>query len=69
MNVETHLPVTCQVYAEEREIVGVGGCNVRVRVLSDDSVLARIRVDDCGVVVRQGDIHTVNSSALNGGRR
>lgn len=54
---------------EERDLVGVPGCNVRVKVLADDGKTAKVMVDDCGVQVRQGDIHTVRSSALNGGRK
>lgn len=54
---------------EERDLFGVSGCNVRVKVLKDDGTTAKVMVDDCGVIARQGDIVTVRSSALNGGRK
>ena len=66
---DTHYPPTLHVYVEEHDLFGVGGSNVRVDVLSDDGQLARVRIDDCGVLARQGQVHTVESSALNGGRR
>jgi hypothetical protein len=64
-----HLPVTCHVFVEEQDLFGSPGSNVRVRVLSDDGQHAEVLVDDCGVHARQGQMHTVRSSALNGGRR
>lgn len=64
-----HLPVTCHTYVEESVLFpGTGGCNVRVNVLSDDGQQAVVLVDDCGVHARQGQRHTVPSTALNGGR-
>jgi hypothetical protein len=65
----THLPVTTVlVYVEEADLIGPPGSNVRVHVLSDDGVVARVRVEGCGVHARQGEIHDVRSAALNGGR-
>lgn len=68
MNIE-HLPVTtCEVRVEEQALYGSPGSNVRVRVLSDDGQVARVQIEDCGVHARQGQVHTVASAALNGGR-
>jgi hypothetical protein len=69
MNGQTHLPVTCHTYVEESDLFGSPGCCVRVDVLHNDGQNARVRVEDCGVHARQGQIHTVAVSALNGGRR
>ena len=63
-----HYPVTCHVYVEEQDLFGTSGCNVRVDVLANDGRTARVRVDDCGVHARQGQVREVPSSALNGGR-
>jgi hypothetical protein len=66
-----HLPVTCQVYVEEQDLFGTAepfGCDVRVKVLSNDGTTATVRVDDSGVNATWGQVHTVPSSALNGGR-
>lgn len=54
---------------EEQDLFGTPGSNVRVRVLKDDGKTAKVIVEDCGVHARQGQIHTVRSSALNEGRR
>jgi hypothetical protein len=54
---------------EEKDLYGVSGSNVRVRVLADDGKTAKVIVEDCGVVARQGEIREVRSSALNGGRQ
>jgi hypothetical protein len=65
-----HLPVTSvRVYVEELDLIGHPGSNVRVDVLSDDGTVAEVRTKDCGVHVRQGEIHDVRSAALNGGRQ
>lgn len=53
---------------EEKDLHGVSGSNVRVRVLSDDGKTAKVVVEDAGVLARQGQIRTVPSSALNRGR-
>lgn len=42
---------------------------MRVRVLSNDCVYATVRVEDCGVNARQGELYEVAASVLNGGRR
>lgn len=64
-----HLPVTTvMVYAEELDLFGVDGCNLRVDVISDDGVRAVVQIEDCGVIGRQGQRCTVRSAALNGGR-
>lgn len=64
------LSSTCHRYVEESELYsGVSGCNLRIRVLANDGVTVKILVDDCGVHARQGDIHVVPVTALNGGRR
>lgn len=54
---------------EEQDLFGTPGCNVRVKVLKDDGKTAKVMVDDCGIYARQGNIHTVASSALNEGRK
>jgi hypothetical protein len=41
-----------------------GGTIVKVSLLEDDGTTARIQVQDCGVAARQGQIHTVASSAV-----
>ncbi len=65
-----HLPDTgCGTRVEEQDLHGASGSNVRVHVLSDDGVMARVRVEDCGVLARPGHVHDVRSAALNGGRR
>ncbi len=65
-----HLPYSgCNTRVEEQDLLGVSGSNVRVHVLSDDGFMARVRVEDCGVFARQGQVHDVRSAALNGGRR
>lgn len=38
--------------------------NVRVAVLSDDGVTARVRIEDCGIHLRQGEIYDVPTTAL-----
>lgn len=50
-----------------RPEVGTAGVRVRVRVLADDGRAARVLVEDCGVLVRQGEVHVVPSAAIEGG--
>jgi hypothetical protein len=66
-----HLPYgyTCVTFVEEQELFGTPGSNVRVDVLSEDGETAKVRIEDCGVHARQGQLHTVRTVALNGGRR
>lgn len=65
-----HLPDTgCITRVEEEDLHGTAGSNVRVEVLSNDGTYATVRVDDCGVLARQGELYEVASAALNGGRR
>lgn len=40
------------------------GTTVRVRVLSDNGTTAQVQIEDCGVMGRQGQIHTVASTAI-----
>lgn len=49
----------------ESDLIGrEGGIVVRVGILSYDDTQARVRVEDCGVYVRQGRQFTVPISAL-----
>jgi hypothetical protein len=64
-----HPPTPSGTYVEERDLFGHPGSNVRVRVLSNDGQTAEVMIQDCGVHARQGNVHTVASSALNGGRQ
>lgn len=41
-----------------------GGIVVRVDILHHDDTNARVRVNDCGIYVRQGQQYTVPISAL-----
>ncbi|MBL3669077.1 hypothetical protein JL475_24400 [Streptomyces sp. M2CJ-2] len=47
-----------------RPEVGAHGAIVPVRVLADDGHQAEVQVEGCGVLLRQGAVHTVPSSAL-----
>lgn len=38
--------------------------NVRVHVIENDGTTARVRIEGCGIHLRQGHIHNVLSSAL-----
>ncbi|GAA3956880.1 hypothetical protein GCM10022384_07500 [Streptomyces marokkonensis] len=52
---------------EEKEIrpeLGECGTTVPVRVLTDDGSTARVQIDGCGVLLRQGAVHTVPSTAV-----
>lgn len=49
----------------ESDLIGrEGGCIVRVDILSHDGASARVRVEDSGIHVRQGQQYTVPISAL-----
>ncbi|MGW1182977.1 hypothetical protein ACWD7Y_05245 [Streptomyces drozdowiczii] len=45
------------------------GCTVPVRVLEDDGATARVLIEGCGIHLRQGQIHTVPSDAVQPIRR
>lgn len=47
-----------------RPELGVHGTRVPVRVLTDDGTTARVQVEGCGVLLRQGAVHTVPSAAV-----
>lgn len=44
--------------------IGRNGNTVPVRVLSDDGTTARVLIEGCGIHLRQGQVHTVPSTAL-----
>lgn len=49
----------------ESDLIGCsGGITVRVDILSYDETHARVRVEDCGIHVRQSQQYTVPISAL-----
>lgn len=49
---------------DESAVTGRDGTTVRVRVLSDDGRTARVQVEDCGIYLRQGQVHTVDSDQV-----
>jgi hypothetical protein len=44
--------------------IGDHGITVPALVLEDDGTTARIQIEGCGIHLRQGQIHTVPSNAL-----
>lgn len=50
-----------------RPEIGEHGVIVPVRVLSDDGTTARVQIEGCGVLLRQGAVHTVPSSTVTRG--
>ena len=49
--------------------IGTAGCTVPVRVLADDGTTARVQIEGCGIHLRQGQIHSVPSDAVERIRR
>lgn len=52
---------------EERAVrpeLGAHGTTVPVQVLTDDGTTARIQVEGCGVLLRQGAVHEIPSTAV-----
>lgn len=47
-----------------RPELGQDGVTVPVDVLADDGVIAQVQVQGCGVLLRQGAVHTVPSTAV-----
>ncbi|MFI2426528.1 hypothetical protein ACH5A7_20930 [Streptomyces sp. NPDC018955] len=47
-----------------RPEIGEYGTTVPVQVLTDDGTSARIQIEGCGVLLRQGAVHTVPSTAV-----
>jgi hypothetical protein len=51
-----------------RPDLGTAGTTVPVRVLADDGTLARVQIEGCGVLLRQGAVHQVASAAVRRSR-
>ncbi|MFH8581588.1 hypothetical protein [Streptomyces zaomyceticus] len=52
---------------DERTIrpdLGPAGTTVRVQVLTTTETTSTVRIEDCGVIARQGQIHTVPTDAV-----
>lgn len=47
-----------------RPEIGEHGTTVPVRVLADNGTTARVQVQGCGVLLRQGAVHTVPTTAV-----
>jgi hypothetical protein len=44
--------------------IGQNGNTVPVRVIDNDGQTARIQIEGCGIHLRQGQVHTVPTAAL-----
>ncbi|MFE7752148.1 hypothetical protein [Streptomyces sp. NPDC057428] len=49
--------------------IATAGCTVPVHILEDDGTTARVQIEGCGIHLRQGQIHTVASDAIEPIRR
>ncbi|MFH8581723.1 hypothetical protein [Streptomyces zaomyceticus] len=52
---------------DERTIrpdLGQDGTTVRVQVLTIADTTSTVRIEDCGVIARQGQVHTVPADAV-----
>lgn len=47
-----------------RPELGAHGTTVPVQVIADDGTTARIQIEGCGVLLRQGAVHDVPSTAV-----
>ena len=47
-----------------RPEIGTHGTTLPVRILNDNGTTARIQIEGCGVLLRQGAVHTVPSTAV-----
>ncbi|MEU7399989.1 hypothetical protein [Streptomyces sp. NPDC044948] len=48
--------------------IGEDGTTVPVHVLADDGTTARVQIEGCGVLLRQGAVHQVASTAVRRSR-
>ncbi|WP_405883619.1 hypothetical protein OG747_36560 [Streptomyces sp. NBC_01384] len=52
----------------ESAVTGRDGCTLPARVLADNGITARVQIEGCGIQLRQGQIHTVASNAIQDNR-